>query len=268
MTHWKLPPDCILQVRNLRYSLNGREVLRNINLEIRKNEIIALLGASGSGKTLILKNIIGLKKPDSGQILFEDTDITQLSERELYPFRQKIGYVFQSGALFDSLTVEENLSYPLSIHTNLTPTQIQAEVNKRLKIIDMTGSNSLYPNELSGGMQRRISLTRATMLHQKIVLLDEPITGLDPAHVASFIQTLADVRKTQELSGILVTHDINAALAISERAAVLHDGFIHSVGSVSDIEQSNDPVIKQLLHQDYYWMRREGGIHEKYKAHA
>lgn len=256
-THHPLPPGCALQVRDLKKSFGSKEVHRGISFDLYCNEILGLMGTSGGGKSLLLKTVAGLDKPDSGHVFFENVDITQLSERELYPIRCNIGYVFQNGALFDSLTVEENLSYPLRLHTDMPDAEIHAEVNRSLETVDMAGSNDLYPAELSGGMEKRVGLARATMMKPKIVLLDEPTAGLDPAHVALLLQNARRVKETQGLSGIFVTHDVPVALAICDRIAILHDGVVHAIGPVEEVEKSDDPVVRGILHPDYGEIRRK-----------
>jgi phospholipid/cholesterol/gamma-HCH transport system ATP-binding protein len=187
-----------------------------------------------------------LEKPDSGQILFEGEDITQLSERELIPIRTRISYVFQNGALFDSLTVEENLAYPLQEHTPLSPNEIHARVESMLELIDMKGSNALLPNELSGGMQKRAGLARAIILEPSVILFDEPTAGLDPANTARLIGNIQKL-KTRGITGIFVTHDIPAALEIADRIAILHQGRIHAIDTTAAIRNSQDPVIRAFF---------------------
>jgi phospholipid/cholesterol/gamma-HCH transport system ATP-binding protein len=214
------------------------------------------MGTSGGGKSLILKSIVGLTKPDSGRILFRGADLTRLSERQLFSIRCQIGYVFQDGALFTSLSVEGNLSYPLKLHTNMNSDQIHETVNQRLEEFDLKGTNDLFPDELSGGMQKRIGLMRATMLHPRIALLDEPTAGLDPPHIKHLIEAAGHVKENQGLSGIFVTHDIDVAFAVSDRIAVLNNGVIHAVGTTDEMDRSMDPVVRGILHPDFGGKRK------------
>jgi len=235
-----------LKVQDLYKSFGEKKVHQGVTFELRKNEILGLLGGSGSGKSVILRSIIGLEQPDSGQIIFEGKDISRLSEDELIPVRTQIGYVFQNGALFDSLTVEENLSYPLREHTNLSEEEIHTRVNEMLSVIDMRGSNQLLPNELSGGMQKRAGLARAIILKPKIILFDEPTAGLDPMNTKRLLDNIQKL-KTTGITGIFVTHDIPSAFEISDRIAILFDGRIPVIDSVENIRKSTDPLVRSFI---------------------
>jgi phospholipid/cholesterol/gamma-HCH transport system ATP-binding protein len=173
------------------------------------------------------------------------------NEYQLTPVRTKIGYVFQNGALFDSLTVEQNLSYPLKEHTQLSEEEIKLRVNEMLKLINMEGSNQLLPNELSGGMQKRVGLARATILKPSIILFDEPTAGLDPANTKRLIENIKTLKKLK-LSGIFVTHDIPAVLEIADRIAILYEGKIYVVDTVENLKRSNDPVIISFLGEHHH----------------
>ena len=185
----------VLIVRNLKKYFDEHRVLEDVSFEVHHGEILGLMGGSGSGKSMTLKSIIGLEKPDSGTVIFEGRKLTQLSERELYQVRVEIGYVFQSGALFDSMTLEDNLAYPLRKHTNSSAEEIHAQINERLKTLDMVGSNDLYPSQISGGMQKRAGLARATMLRPKVVLFDEPTAGLDPVNIRRLVHNMRRYRR-------------------------------------------------------------------------
>ena len=178
-------------------------------------------------------------------------DLTRLSERALYSLRTRIGFVFQDGALFDSLTVEENLSYPLRLHTKWSDLRIRQEVNRRLEQFQLKGSNGLYPSQLSGGMAKRIGLIRATMMRPRVALLDEPTAGLDPALVARFVRIVKEVRKREKPCGMFVTHDKDAAFAVCDRIAILDQGVIHTIGTPEELDRSSDPVIQEIFHPDF-----------------
>jgi phospholipid/cholesterol/gamma-HCH transport system ATP-binding protein len=212
-----------------------------------EGEILGLLGGSGTGKSVILKTIIGLEKPDSGEILFEGRDISKLKETELIDVRKKIAYVFQNGALFDSLSVEQNLSYLLQEHTKWPPEKIKARVNEMLELIDMKGSNDLLPSELSGGMQKRAGLARAIIMDPKIVLFDEPTAGLDPVNTTRLVDNVKKL-KSRGITGILVTHDIPSAFELSDRLAILYQGKIYAIDTVEKIKNSTDPLIESFIH--------------------
>jgi phospholipid/cholesterol/gamma-HCH transport system ATP-binding protein len=235
-----------LDVRNLHKAFGSKVIHQGVSFQLMKGEILGLFGGSGTGKSVILRSIIGLEKPDRGEIIFENQDITRLSERKLIGIRTKIAYVFQNGALFDSLSVEDNLSYPLREHTNLSEAQILEKVNQMLDLIDMKGSNRLFPNELSGGMQKRAGLARAIILKPQIILFDEPTAGLDPVNTKRLLDNLKKLKETG-ITGIFVTHDIPSAFEIADRIAVLYQGKIHVIDTVENIKKSKDPLVQAFV---------------------
>lgn len=235
-----------LDVKNLHKAFAEKRVHRGVSFQLHQGEILGLFGGSGTGKSVILRSIIGLEKPDEGEIVFEGQDITKYDERELVDIRKKIGYVFQNGALFDSLTVEENLSYPLKEHTRLSAEEIRQRVNAMLELIDMKGANDLYPGELSGGMQKRAGLARATILEPRIILFDEPTAGLDPVNTKRLLENIQKL-KQKGITGIFVTHDIPAALEISDRIAILYGGQIYVIDTVDKIVSSKDPLVRSFI---------------------
>lgn len=245
-TKHTLSPKVALQVENLHKSFGEKVVHRGISFELHEGEILGLFGGSGSGKSVVLRSIIGLEKPDQGHIFFQGQDLTLLNERELIPIRTQIGYVFQNGALFDSLTVEENLSYPLKEHTRLSPQEIHRKVEDMLGLIDMKGSNLLLPAELSGGMQKRAGLARAIILGPKIILFDEPTAGLDPVNTKRLLDNIQKL-KTTGITGIFVTHDIPAAFEIADRIAILYNGKIYAIDTVENIKKSSDPLVQSFV---------------------
>jgi phospholipid/cholesterol/gamma-HCH transport system ATP-binding protein len=247
-----------LQLIDLHKSFGTKEVHKGVSFDLHRGQIIALLGGSGTGKSVILRSIIGLEKPDHGQILFNGIDITQLSERRLTPVRIKIAYVFQNGALFDSLSVEENLAYPLREHTQMTDEAIHARVDEMLESVDMKGSNNLLPAELSGGMQKRAGLARATILNPEIVLFDEPTAGLDPINTRRLVENIHKLKQTREVTGIFVTHDIPAAFEIADRIAILYNGKIYINDTVENIKQSKDPLVESFI----------SGLHDEPGQHS
>jgi phospholipid/cholesterol/gamma-HCH transport system ATP-binding protein len=247
----ELRGETLLDISGLRKSYGERHVADGVDLCLHRGEIIGLMGGSGSGKSTILKLIIGLEKPDSGKVWFAGEELTCLSERQLLPVRSGIGFVFQNGALFDSLSVEENVSYPLHRHTMMSEKEIREKVNERLKLVGMENTNSLYPAQLSGGMQKRAGLIRATILDPQLVLFDEPTAALDTANVRNFVDQVHRIRKRQGLSGILVSHDVPSIIAICDRIAILHEGKIHAFDEVAAIRASRDPVVRSLMDIDY-----------------
>jgi len=235
-----------LELTGLRKSFGDKIVHKEVSFKLKKGEILGLWGGSGTGKSVILRSIIGLEKPDEGHIFFDGKDIIQLSEEELISVRKKIAYVFQNGALFDSFSVEENLAYPLREHTQLSNEEILKRVNSMLELIDMPESNHLLPNELSGGMQKRAGLARAIILNPEIILFDEPTAGLDPVNTKRLLENIKKL-KTHGITGIFVTHDIPAAFEISDRIAILYQGKIYRIDTVENIKRSTDPLVRSFI---------------------
>lgn len=235
-----------LHVKNLQKSFGDKVVHQGVSFDLQYGEILGLFGGSGTGKSVILRSIIGLEKPDQGEIVYEKQNIVALTERQLLKVRTKIAYVFQNGALFDSLTVEDNLAYPLREHTKLTEKEVLAKVNAMLEVIDMKGSNQLFPNELSGGMQKRAGLARATILNPEIILFDEPTAGLDPVNTKRLLDNIKHL-KHKGITGIFVTHDIPSAFEISDRIAILYNGKIYAIDTTENIRKSNDPLVQSFV---------------------
>src|SRR3954447_8210336 len=217
--------EVVLDVRDLHKSFGEKVVHRGLSFQLRHGEILGLFGGSGTGKSVILRSIIGLEKPDQGEIVFQGKNLVEFNEYEMMSIRTQIGYVFQNGALFDSLTVEENLAYPLEEHTDLKEAEILKRVNRMLELIDMKGSNTLLPAELSGGMQKRAGMARATILEPHIILFDEPTAGLDPVNTKRLLDNIKKLKKNG-ITGIFVTHDIPSAFEIADRIAILYSGKI------------------------------------------
>jgi phospholipid/cholesterol/gamma-HCH transport system ATP-binding protein len=194
---------------------------------------------------------IGLNTPDSGKILFKNIDLASLEEKDFYRIRPEIGYVFQSGALFDSMTVEDNLAYPLRLHTSWGEEKILKKVNERLSVVGLEGTNLLFPDEISGGMQKRVGLLRAQMLDPQITLYDEPTAGLDPMNVRRFSQAILRLKNVCSTAGLFVTHDIDCAFAVCDHIAILNEGRIYAMETVEKIRQSKDPLILSFIDTDY-----------------
>lgn len=238
--------EVVLSVRDIKKAFGSKIVHRGVTFDLHRGEILGLWGSSGSGKSVILRSIIGLEQPDSGEIFFNGKDIAGLDEDQWIPIRTRIGYVFQNGALFDSLTVEENLAYPLYEHTHLSDEEIHKKVNAMLKQINMESTNHLLPNELSGGMQKRAGLARAIILKPEIILFDEPTAGLDPNSTNRLIENIRQL-KVDGITGIFVTHDIPSALEIADRIAILYNGIIQVNDTVENIRKSTDPLVKSFV---------------------
>ncbi len=241
----KNPIGPALRIQNLHKSFGEKKVHQGVNFDLQHGEILGLFGGSGTGKSVVLRSIIGLEHPDEGEIIFNQQNLTELNERELFDVRTKISYVFQNGALFDSLTVEENLAYPLRAHASLTESEIREKVNHMLELIDMKGANQLLPNELSGGMQKRAGFARAIILEPEIVLFDEPTAGLDPVNTERLLSNILSF-KNRGMTGIFVTHDIPAAFKICDRIAILYEGKINLILTPEEMRQSSNPLVRSF----------------------
>jgi len=244
-------PETVLEIRGIKKAFGSKVIHRGVTFSLQKGEVLGLFGGSGTGKSVLIRSIIGLERPDAGEILFEGRNLLELSERQLYKVRTKIGFVFQNGALFDSLTVEENLAYPLREHTKLSREEIQTRIENMLELIDMKGTNDLLPNELSGGMQKRAGMARATILEPSVILFDEPTAGLDPVNTRRLTGNISKL-KARGITGIFVTHDIPAAFEICDRIAILKDGVIHALDTVEGIKRSKDPYVQSFVQGAYY----------------
>jgi phospholipid/cholesterol/gamma-HCH transport system ATP-binding protein len=236
----------ILWIKNLAKNYDGKIVHRDVNFHLRSNETLGLLGNSGTGKSVLLRSIIGLEEIDDGEIYYRGQRIDHLSEKELYAIRTKISYSFQSGALFDSISVFENVAYPLFEHTRLSESEIESRVMEILNVVNMKEAADLMPSDLSGGMQKRVGLARSMALQPDILLYDEPTAGLDPINVEMVLDVMKRF-KNKGLSGIFVTHDIPAALKICDRLLILREGVIAFDGSIVEFQQSKDPFVQTFF---------------------
>ncbi len=234
----------ILTTHNLCKNFGNRRVHEDINLELREGEVLGLLGGSGTGKSTLLRMLSGLEEPDMGDIKLKSESILALNEPKRIELRKTIAYVFQGGALFDSLTVEENLAFPLEIHTQLKEAEIKYRVHEILKLMQLEDSINLYPAELSGGMQKRAGLARSIILEPEIILYDEPTAGLDP-FTTKRIQDIILNRRARGSSGILVTHDITTALVVCDRLALLKDQRL--IGPFKTAEVAKDRTIQSFI---------------------
>lgn len=236
----------ILRLENIHKNFGIHHVHKGVSFALNKGESIGLLGGSGTGKSVLLRSIIGLERIDSGNILFHNERIDHLTEDQLKDFRIKISYSFQSGALFDSINVFENIAYPLREHTKLTEHEISIKIKDMLKLIDLEGKEHLMPSDLSGGMQKRVGMARAMILDPEIVLYDEPTAGLDPQNTLNVVSIMQQL-KARGLSSIFVTHDIPSALSLCDRILILHQGKIIFNDSPLQFQFSSDPEVKKFF---------------------
>lgn len=236
----------LIEVVNFKKAFNSKIVHDDVSFYVRKGECLGLVGGSGAGKSVILRSLIGLEKPDSGKILINNVDITQFDEKQLVEVRKQVAYAFQGGALFDSMTVYENLAYPLRAHTDLNELEIADRIRVQLTEFGLENSTYLYPGELSGGMQKRIGLARAVILHPEIILYDEPTAGLDPYNTKK-IQDLILRLKAKGVTSILVTHDIPTAMAVCDKFAFLRNKTVAEQGTVEQLKNKKDSLIHQFI---------------------
>lgn len=236
----------MIEIINLCKSFEDHVVLDNVNLNIKKGETMVIIGRSGCGKSVLLKHIIGIMKPDYGQILIYDVDITKLDQKELNDFRMKFGMLFQGAALFDSLNVGENVGFALYEHTNLGRQQIGKRVSECLAHVGLYGIEHLKPAELSGGMKKRVGLARAIAVNPEIIMYDEPTTGVDPIMGDAINDLIIELHDKLNVTGVAVTHDMVSAYKIADRIAMLYEGKIIEVGTPEEIKNTRNPVVKQF----------------------
>lgn len=237
----------MIVIENLHKSFGDNKVLRGVNLKIEKGKTFVIIGRSGCGKSVLLKHIIGILKPDKGRILIDDRDITELNGGELNELRKKFGMLFQGAALFDSLTVEENVAFGLRRHTNLSREEIRRIVSEKLGLVGLASNGLLRPAELSGGMKKRVGLARAIAMEPEIVLYDEPTTGVDPIMGDAINELIIELHDKLKITSIAVTHDIASAYKIADRIAMLYEGKIIEIGTPREIKNTKNPVVRQFI---------------------
>lgn len=236
----------MIEVEDFKKSFGSKQVHKGVSFYVKTGECLGLIGGSGAGKSVILRSLIGLERPDSGKIVIDGTEVTALKERELVEVRKKVAYVFQGGALFDSMTVFENLAYPLREHTQLSETEIRRKILHQLEEFGLGGNENLLPASLSGGMQKRVGLARAMMMSPEVVLYDEPTAGLDPYNTKKIQEHILDLKR-RGVTSILVTHDMPTAFAVCDKLAILLNGRIEAQGTMEQLEKDSKGLIAKFI---------------------
>jgi phospholipid/cholesterol/gamma-HCH transport system ATP-binding protein len=237
----------IVRLVGVEKRLRRQRILKGVNLEIRTGENMVVIGRSGGGKSVLLKHIIGLMQPDAGEIWFRDHNLAGLSEEQLVPLRKETGMLFQNGALFDSLTVGENVAFPLREKGGIKEEDIRSEVHRALKIVDLPGQENKWPSELSGGMRKRVALARAAIARPALMLYDEPTSGLDPIVSDSINKLMVRLGDELNMTSVIVTHDMVSAREVGDRIAMLHEGKIYVVDEPKNVLESEDPIVKRFV---------------------
>jgi phospholipid/cholesterol/gamma-HCH transport system ATP-binding protein len=237
----------MIEIINLCKSFGDHKVLDNLNLSIKTGETTVIIGRSGCGKSVLLKHIIGLLKPDYGQVLVDGKDVTRMDEKELSALRLNFGMLFQGAALFDSLNVLENVGFNLIEHTNASAKEIKKAVKESLALVGLKGIENKKPAELSGGMRKRVGLARAICMRPQIMLYDEPTTGVDPIMGDAVNELVKELHNKLKVTGIAVTHDMTSAYKIADRIAMLYNGKIIANGTPEEIKSTKDPIVRQFI---------------------
>lgn len=237
----------MIEIKHLYKSLGGHRVLNGLNLKIEKGITCVIIGRSGCGKSVLLKHIVGILKPDSGQVFVKGEEVNKLEEHQLNALRLKMGMVFQGGALFDSMTVGENVGFGLIEHEHLTHKELLFRIEDALCMVGLCGIGNLMPAELSGGMKKRVSLARALCIKPEIILYDEPTTGVDPITADSINELIVDLHDKLKVTSIVVTHDMTSAYKVGDKIAMLYQGKIIAEGTPKEIQKADNPVVHQFI---------------------
>ena len=241
------PRDLFVEFRGVNKAYGTKQVLRGVDLKVYRGEVLVILGGSGSGKSVTLRHMLGLEAPDSGRVIVEDEDITDHPEEELYRVRKKFGMLFQSGALFDSMTVFENIAFPLREHAEMSEEEIGRAVREKLGLVNLPNTEHLMPVDLSGGMRKRVGLARSIVLDPKMILYDEPTTGLDPITAQKINELIIDLQSKLNVTSVVVTHDIQSAFSVGDRIAFLNKGVFEWVGTMEEARNAEHPVLREFL---------------------
>jgi phospholipid/cholesterol/gamma-HCH transport system ATP-binding protein len=237
----------MIEFQEVHKSFDGKHVLQGVNLQVEQGESLVIIGGSGSGKSVLLKHIIGLLHPDQGQVLVNSIDLSDLDEEYLNEMRKKFGMLFQSSALFDSMKVWENVGFGLKRHTNLSDKEIRKIAVQKLRMVGLVGIESVMPSELSGGMRKRVGLARAIAMEPELLLYDEPTTGLDPIMADAINDLIKKMNAKLNVTSVAITHDMKSAFKIADTIAMLYNGVIIEKGSPDSIKNSQNPIIRQFV---------------------
>jgi phospholipid/cholesterol/gamma-HCH transport system ATP-binding protein len=242
--------DALVRFKNVRKAFGQKVVYAGLNLELVRGEVLTIVGGSGVGKSVMLKMLIGLLRPDKGSIAFDGKEVTIMKERQLSEVRRRIAMLFQNGALFDSLSVGDNVAYGLEEHFRYTMTkqQIAERVDWALSLVDLPGIEAMWPADLSGGMKKRVALARAIAVQPEVLLYDEPTTGLDPINTARVNHLIMGLQEKLDVTSVVVTHDMKSAFSISDKIAMVHTGRIICHGTVEEFQASRDPRVSDFIH--------------------
>lgn len=237
----------MIKLVNLHKSFNNQHVLRGVDLHIPKGKVTVIIGRSGTGKSVLLKHMIGLLKPDQGKVVVGGTDIGTLSSNDLTSFRRKFGFLFQNAALFDSFNVFENVAFPLIEHTAMSPAEVKRIVHEKLELVGLKDIDKKMPSELSGGMRKRVGLARAIALQPEIILYDEPTTGLDPIMTNAVDHLILTMQRKLNITSVVISHDIKATFEVADQIAMLYEGKIIAAGSPETFRNIDNPIIQRFM---------------------
>ena len=237
----------MIRLEHVTTVVDGRKILDDVSFHVRKGETKVMLGPSGAGKSSLLKIILGLWRPDAGKVFIDGQDITRLSEREQLPVRRRMSMVFQGNALFDSLTVAENVGYFLNEHHNMTPAEVAERVEDCLEFVNLRNTQNMLPEEISGGMKKRVAIARAIAFHPEFILYDEPTTGLDPINAKTVTELILKLKKERRVTSVVVTHILRDAFAVGDSLALMSDGRIVFDGKADEIIASQDDFVQRFL---------------------
>jgi phospholipid/cholesterol/gamma-HCH transport system ATP-binding protein len=237
----------MISLRNVYKAFGSKRVLSGFSLDVEEGETVAIIGFSGAGKSVAIKHIVGLLMPDKGEVIVDGLNVPSLSRPELYQLRARIGYVFQFAALFDSLTIGDNVAMGLRKQEGLTENEIAERVHEALELVDLPDVAQRSPAELSGGMRKRVGIARAIALRPKYILYDEPTTGLDPVTSAVIDDLMVRMERQLGVTGVVITHDMRSAYTVANRIAMLYDGKVRQFGTVDEIKNTTDPVVRQFI---------------------